>query len=205
MWDETPIRLTVAALAPLAVIIPLRFLLFADVAPLTIILLGPAFEECLKLAGAVLALTLASLLLRGGRDPALALRYWLFLLPWLVGGAFGMFEGLVAYPLQIGTLFTLREVAHATFLALSIAGALEVWRTLSSSIAGIGFGLGAGLAGHIGFNIVAVLSALDRLTTAYLALYVVLLLALTLPALVWELRRIPASEPTRAFLPSPGP
>lgn len=204
MWTETPIRLFLVSLAPLALIVPARLIRFPDADPLTVIILGPAFEECLKLASAILALTLASLAFRGGRDPALALRYWLFLVPWIVGGGFGLFEGLMAYPNQIGTLFTLREAAHATFVVLSVATALDVWRSLAAPFVGIWYGLGAGIAGHIGFNILAVLTAFDPWTVPYLAIYLGLVLAFAIPALVWEIRRVPASEETRAFLPEPG-
>jgi len=204
LWAEAPIRLFLAALAPLAVIVPLRLVLFVDANPLTILVLGPAFEECLKLASVILALALASLALRGGRDPELALRYWLFLLPGIVGGGFGLFEGLVAYPRQVGTLFTLRETAHATFVILSMAAALEVWRSFDAPFVGIGVGLGTGLAGHIGFNILAVLTAFDPWTVLYLSVYLGGVLALAVPALAWEVRRAPDSEETRAFLPARG-
>ena len=201
VWAEIPIRLFLVSLGPLALIIPARLVRFPDTDPLTFIVLGPAFEESLKLASAVLALTLASLAFPGGRDPVLALRYWIFLVPWIVGGGFGLFEGFLGYPYQVGSLLTLREAAHATFLVLSMAAALEVWRSLRAPFVGIWFGLGAGLAGHIGFNILAVFTAFDPWTVPYLAIYLGLVLVYAVPALVWEIRRVPASKETRAFLP----
>lgn len=201
MWSEIPIRLFLALLVPVAIVIPLRILAFPDTDPVTIVFLGPAFEESLKLACVVIVLTFAALALRGGRDPVLALRYWLFIAPWAVGGFFGLFEGLFAYPLQIGLLFTLREAAHATFVAVSLSAALEVWRRIEAPYFGIGYGFAAGLATHVGFNLIAWISMVDDATLLYLAAYLVLVLAFAIPALAWEVRQVPASAETRAFLP----
>jgi hypothetical protein len=131
----------------------------------------------------------------------LALRYWLFITPWAVGGFFGLFEGLFAYPLQIGILFTLREAAHATFVAVSLTAALEVWRRVDAPYFGIAYGFAAGFAAHVVFNLIAWISMLDNATLVYLAGYLVLVLALALPILAWEVRQAPASDETRAFLP----
>lgn len=203
-WAEAPFRLFLASLAPLALVIPLRYLYFSDDDPITVFLLGPAFEESLKLAGVILALTAASIALRGGRDPALALRYWLFLLPWLVGAVYGMVEGVVAYPGQGGIAFTMREFAHATFVALSLAGALGIWRGFSAPVFGIGFGFGAGYAAHIWFNSLLLLT--DRYDTLYVyqAIYLAVVFFLALAVLAWEVRKEPASAETRAFLPESG-
>ncbi len=203
VWDELPIRLFFAALAPLVVILPLR-LVFGDRDLMTLMVLGPGFEESLKLGCAVLVLTLASVTLRGGRDPGLALRYWLFLLPWLVGGAFGLIENLLVYPNQVGVLYTLREFAHASFLALAVAAMLVAWRVLSAPRFGIAYGFVAGFAAHVGFNILAVLTSLDNFGILISSAYLAFVAAIALPALVVEVRKVPASAETRAFLPTPG-
>jgi len=199
-----PVRLFLAALVPLAVATPLRFLYFPDTSPFTVLLLGPAFEESLKLAGVVLALAIASVVLRGGRDPELALRYWLFLLPWMVGGLDGLFEGLVAYPRRAALDLAMREFGHATFVALSVAAALFVWRRVSAPLFGIGFGFAAGFAAHIWFNGLSLLVRAAEASFVDQQIYLALVFALTLAVLAWEVRTEPASAETRAFLPVRG-
>ena len=189
---------------PLLVVTPLRALYSPDIGPIAVVLLGPAFEESLKLAGVILALTIASVTLRGGRDPGLALRYWLFLVPWLVGGLDGMVEGVLVYPGQGATDFALREIAHGAFVALSVAGALGIWQRTSAPLFGIGFGFGVGFAAHIWFNALALLADLGHSDHGYQTLYLALVFALALSLLARAVRREPASEETRAFLPAPG-
>ncbi len=203
VWRDRRARLFVAALAPLVVLLPLRLLLFGDADPFTLLILGPAYEECLKLACAILVLSLASLSLGGGRDPRIPLRYWLFLAPWVVGGGFGLLENLLAYPTQVGTLYTLREAAHAVFLALAIAAMLEAWRSLSDPYFGVAYGLAAGFAAHVGFNILAVVTALTNVGLLETTVYVVLVGVLAVSALLWEVRRVPSSREVRVFLPPP--
>ncbi len=191
------------ALVPLAIAAPLRALLPDDSAFIAI-LVGPALEESLKLSAVVLVLTLASLALRGGRDPALVLRYWLFLAPWAVGGIYGMVEGLVVYPGQGGLDFTLREFAHATFVALSLATALRVWQRVDAPLFGISLGLAAGFAAHLWFNGLALLSDVVGVTFADQAVYLAVVFAAALFLLAEAVRHEPASPVTRAFLPSRG-
>lgn len=202
MWRDLRARLFVAALAPLVVLLPLRLLFFGDSDLFTLLILGPAYEECLKLGCAILALTLASLTLSGGRDPRMPLRYWFFLVPWVVGGGFGLLENLLAYPMQVGVLFTLREAAHSVFLALAIAATLEAWRSLDAPYFGVAYGLAAGFAAHVGFNILAVVTALTNVGLLETSAYVVLVGVLAVAALVWEVRRVPSSDESRAFLPA---
>ena len=204
VWQETPVRLFLAALVPLAIAAPLRALAFADASPVTVLFLGPALEESLKLSGVILVLTVASLALRGGRDPALVLRYWLFLAPWIVGGLYGMMEGIVGYPGQGGLDFTLRELAHATFVALSLGGALRIWRLLDAPLFGIGFGFAAGFSAHLWFNALAFLSDYVDVSFVDQVAYLAIVLVLTLVVLASEVRREPASAEARAFLPSRG-
>lgn len=200
---ELPIRLALAALVPLAIAGPLQLIRSSE-DPLTIVLLGPAFEESLKLSILMLALAFAAVALRGGRDPALALRYWLFSAPWIVGGLFGLLEGLAFYPGQGGPDFTLREFAHATFVALALAAALGVWRQLDAPFVGIGYGFATGLAAHIGFNLLALFSVSLSVTFADQLAYLVLIFVIALLSLRREVRVRPPSRVARAFLPSPG-
>jgi hypothetical protein len=204
VWAETPIRLFLAALVPLVVATPLRILYFPDTSPFTVLLLGPAFEESLKLAGVVLALTIASLTLSGGRDPDLALRYWLFFVPWIVGGLDGLVEGLAVYPRRSAVDLAMREFGHATFVALSVAAALFVWRRLSAPLFGIGFGFAAGFSAHIWFNGLSLLVDAAEASSVDQQIYLALVLALTLAVLAWQVRTEPASAETRAFLPARG-
>ena len=204
VWHETPIRLFLASLVPLALAIPLRALAFPDTSPVTVLFLGPALEESLKLSGVILALTVASLAFRGGRDPALALRYWLFLVPWVVGGLYGMTEGVLGYPGQGGLDFTLREAAHATFVALSVGGALWIWRHLDAPFFGIGFGFGAGFSAHLWFNALAFLSDYADVTFTDQVAYLALVFVLAVAVLAWGVRPAPASAEARAFLPARG-
>lgn len=195
------VRLFLASLVPFAVAAPLRILFFGDDTATTVILLGPAVEESLKLAAILLALTLAAATVRGGRDPELVLRYWLLLIPGIVGGLYGMMEGLVVYPGQGGLDFTLREFAHAAFAALALAGMLGMWRLLSAPIFGVGFGFAAAFSAHFGFNFLAVVSSDNGLSFTDQALYLTAVALFAVILLVWEVRREPGSEEARAFLP----
>lgn len=202
MWAETSVRLFLAALVPLAAVIPLRVALFGDSSPLTVVLLGPGFEESLKLGAVILALTLASLTLRGGRDPEMALRYWFSLLPWVVGGLYGMAEGILVYPGEGGLDFTLREAAHGTFLALGLGAALWIWRQVDAPFFGIGFGFGSAFAAHIGFNLLALFSGSLDITFLDQAIYLAAVAAIAVATLVRGVRQEPASAEARAFLPA---
>ena len=196
----TPIPLFLAALVPPAVVLPLRLLAFGDGDPFTLVLLGPAAEEGLKLAALLLALTLAGLWLPRGHDPANALRYWLFFAPWLVGGLYGMVEGIAIYPGQSTLDYTLREFAHGTFVALSLAEALYVWRELDAPYVGVALGFGAGWAAHILFNEIAVLSAYADVTFLDQVVYTVVALVLAAVALGRVVAREPASPTAERFL-----
>lgn len=189
---------------PLAIAAPLRALVLPDDSAFTIVLVGPALEESLKLSGVVLVLTIGSIALSGGRDRALVLRYWLFLAPWAIGGVYGMMEGLIVYPGQGGLDFTLREFAHATFVALSLASALWAWQRLEAPLFGIALGFSAGFAAHLWFNALALLSDVVDVTFTDQALYLAVVFAGTLVLLARMVRREPASAETAAFLPSRG-
>lgn len=197
---DAPIALFLAALAPPAVAFPLRFLFFPDGSPITILLLGPAVEEGLKLSALFLALIVAGLVLPRGTDPENALRYWLFLLPWSVGGLYGMMEGFLVYAGQSSLDFTLREFAHGAFTALALAAALWVWQVLDAPYVGVGLGFGAGWCAHFLFNGMAFASSYVDVTftdQAALALGIGLLAAI---ALIRVIRREPASRESIGFL-----
>ncbi len=204
IWHEPSLRIFLAALVPLAIAAPLRAVALPDDSAFTIVLVGPALEESLKLSAVVLVLTMASMTQRGGRDPPLVLRHWLFWAPWVVGGVYGMIEGLIVYPGQGGLDFTLREFAHATFVALSTAAALRVWQRVDAPLFGIGLGFASGFAAHVWFNALALLSDVVDLTFADQALYLVVVFAATVILLEMAVRREPASRETRSFLPSRG-
>lgn len=202
VWAETPIRLFLAALVPLIVLVPLRLTLFTDADPLTIVVLGPAFEECLKLGGVLLALTIAALVSSGGRDPEAVLPTWLFLAPWIVGGLYGMMEGVVVFPGQSGINFTVREIAHGVFVASGFAAALWVWREFGFPVAGVGLGSGVALAAHTLYNVLAVVSSVGDVTFVDQLLYVSAATVFAAFLLRREVRQEPASAETRAFLPA---
>lgn len=204
LWAEPSLRLFLAALAPLAVAAPLRAFVLPDDSNYTVLLVGPALEESLKLAAVVLVLTLASMTQAGVRDPPLVLRHWLFWAPWVVGGAYGMIEGLVVYPGQGGLDFTLREFAHATFVALAFAAALRVWARVDAPLFGIGVGFASGYAAHLWFNALALLSDVIHVSFADQALYLAVVFAATAVLLTTTVRREPASAEARAFLPAQG-
>lgn len=189
-----------AALVPCAVAVPLRFLMFGDLNPVTVVLLGPALEEGLKLAALVLVLVCAALLLPRGRDPQGALRTWLFLAPWLVGGAYGLMEGLVVYPGESHLNFTLRELAHAAFTAAGLAGTLWTWRQLDRSYVGLALGFGLAWTGHILFNALALLSTETPVPFAEQALLGLALLGIAGVALARDVRHEPGSTQASSFL-----
>lgn len=204
IWREPSLRIFLAALVPLAIAVPLRAFALPDGSAFTIVLVGPALEESLKLSAVVLVLTLASMTQRGGRDPPLVLRHWLFWAPWVVGGVYGMIEGLVVYPGQGGLDFTLREFAHATFVSLSAAAALRVWQRVDAPLFGIALGFASGFAAHLWFNALALLSDVVDLTFADQALYLAVVFAATVVLLGTAVRLEPASRETRSFLPARG-
>ncbi len=190
------------ALVPLAVAIPLRVLFFQDDSPFTVLFLGPATEESVKLACVFLGLAIASLGLRGGRDPGLALRYWLFLVPWIVGGLYGMFEGVVVYPGESGWDFTMREAAHGAFTGLALASSLWSWRGDASPWIGLGFGFLVAWAAHLAFNEIALVSQFADVTFLDQLLYAIVVVALALVLLGRVVRGEPASRQARRFLPA---
>ncbi len=197
-----PLRLVVVALVPLAVAIPLRVLFFQDTSPFTILFLGPATEESVKLACVFLGLAIASVGLRGGRDPGLALRYWLFLVPWIVGGLYGMFEGVVVYPGEPGWDFTMREVAHGAFAGLALAASLWSWRGDPPSWIGLGFGFLVAWAAHFAFNEIAFVSEFADVTFLDQLLYAIAVAALAALLLARVVRGEPGSRQARRFLPA---
>ncbi len=168
------------------------------------VLLGPAFEEGLKLAGLFLALVGAAMVLPRGRDPENALRYWLFLAPWFVGGSYGLFEGIFVYPGESHLNFVLREFAHAAFTGAGLAAILWTWRGFDRPFVGIGLGFGLAWAGHILFNSIALLSWYTDIGFEEQALYAVALVLVATVALVADLRHEPGSPQARAVLRVPG-
>lgn len=197
---EVLLRYLAAALAPALVILPVRALAVPDSSPFTVLLLGPALEESLKLSATLLALTVAALVLPRGRDPENALRYWLALAPWIVGGAFGLTEGLVVYPGNPGTEFSLRELAHAAFAALGLAGVLGTWRVTGAPYVGIGVGLGAAWLAHFFFNVLAVDALNLNATFLDQALYGLAVAVVAAACLGRTVAREPASPEARVFL-----
>ncbi len=199
-WRDTPLPLFIIALLPAILVLPLRFFLFADANPFTLVLLGPALEESLKLAALVLALIGAALALPRGKDPENALRYWLFLLPLFVGFFYGLMEGIVVYPGDSHLNFTLRELAHASFTALGLAAALWVWRELAQPYGGIAVGFGVAWIAHVVFNSLAYLSQFTEVTFQEQAVYGLVVFAVALVALSHGVGREPASRETASLL-----
>ncbi len=200
---QTPIALFFAALVPPAVVLPIRFLLFGDNSPVTLILLGPAVEEGLKLAAVLLVLTIVGLVLPRGHDPRTALRYWLFLAPWFVGGLYGMMEGLLVYSGESSLDLTLREFAHGTFTALAFSVTLWVWRELDRPYAGVALGFASGWGVHILFNVLALLSGYTGVSFGDQSGYVVLVFVVAIATLARTARHEPASRETMRFLAIP--
>lgn len=174
--------------------------MFADDNPVTVVLLGPATEEGLKLASLVLALTAAGLWLPRGHDAGNALRYWLFLAPWFVGGVYGTVEGITVYPGEPTLDYTMRELAHAAFVALSLAAALWVWREFEAPYGGMVLGFCTGWAAHLLFNEIALLSAYADVTFLDQAAYTAVALALAAYALGRVVGHEPASRTSERFL-----
>ncbi len=199
-WRDTPLPLFIVALVPCLVVLPLRFFLFSDTNPLTLVLLGPALEESLKLAALVLALIGAALALPRGRDPENALRYWLFFMPWLVGFLYGLMEGIVVYPSDSHLNFTLRELAHASFTAIGLATALWIWRELEEPYAGLAVGFAVAWIAHVAFNSIAYVSSFQEITFQDQAVFGLVLLAVALVALLHGLGREPGSRETASLL-----
>ncbi len=197
---RTPLPFFAAALVPCAIVTPLRFLFFSDASPFTVVLLGPALEEGLKLAALFTAWIAAALVLPRGKDPDNALRYWLFLAPWFVGGAYGLFEGLVVYPAESHLNFTLRELAHGAFTGLGAAVLLWSWREVGRPFVGVALGFGSAWAGHIVFNTFALVSGYVNVSFEEQALVGMALLALAAIALARDVRREPGSPQAASFL-----
>ncbi len=197
---EVLFRLALAALLPAVVVLPVRILAFRDESPFTILLLGPTLEESLKLSSVLLAVMGAAVYLPRGRDPATALRYWLFLAPWFVGGLYGMTEGILVYGSEAGVQVTLRELAHGTFAALALTGVLWIWRDFRAPYAALLFGLGAAWVPHFFFNLLALES--DALNVSFLDQVLYTLAACVVAAIFLgrAVAREPASRETRRFL-----
>lgn len=199
-WRDTPLPFFLAALVPAAIVLPLRAFLFEDTSPFTLVLLGPALEESLKFSALFLALIVAALLLPRGKDSSNALRYWLFLTPWFVGGIYGVMEGLVVYPSDSHLNFTLREMAHASFTALALSTALWTWRQVNQPYVGVGLGFGVGWSVHIVFNSLALFSYFSDLTFTDQALYGLAVFAVAVVSLASVVGREPASRESARFL-----
>lgn len=174
--------------------------MFGDASPFTVLLLGPAVEESQKLSALLAALLVAAYVLPRGRDAGNALRYWLVLAPWVVGGAYGMIEGFVAYPGEPSIEFTLRELAHGTFAALALAAVLWVWREIDAPYAGLALGLGAAWVAHFVFNALAVWSDALHVTFADQALYTLAAFVVAAVLLGRVAVREPASRETGHLL-----
>lgn len=188
---------------PAAIAFPLRLILFGDTDPFTQVFLGPLFEESIKLGATFLVLILEALFLPRGRDSTTALRYWLFLAPWLVGGLFGFGEGIVAYPHELGLNLSLREAVHASCVAWSLLVTLLVWRRLDAGAGGAILGGFAGFAAHIGFNLIAYLSGNPGMPFWDQEAYVGVLFVTAVLGLVLVLRHEPSSDEVRRFLSVP--
>ncbi len=168
------------------------------------VLLGPAFEEGLKLAGLFLALLGAGMFLPRGRDPENALRYWLFLAPWFIGGGYGLLEGIFIYPGESHLNFILREFAHAAFTAAGLATALWVWRQVERPYLGVALGFGLAWAGHILFNSMALVAWYADVSFEEQALYGLGIVVAAAVALARDVGREPGSPQARAILAVPG-
>ncbi len=190
----------IVALIPALILLPARALLFGDQSAFTVLLLGPAVEESLKLAALLLALLAAAVLLPRGRDPANALRYWLFLTPWFVGWIYGTVEGFLVYSAQANVTLTVREVAHSSFVALALLTALWAWRETGARYAGLFLGLGMAWVAHFVFNAIAAGAEFVNVSFADQALYTLALAVVTAVLLGRAVGGEPASEESRALL-----
>lgn len=168
------------------------------------VLLGPALEEGLKLSALFLFLIVAAMLLPRGRDPENALRYWLFLAPWVVGGGYGLLEGIFVYPGESHLNFILRGFAHAAFTAVGLAAALWTWRQVDRPYVGVALGFGFAWAGHILFNSIAIAAWFTDVSFGEQALYGLALLVVSAVVLAQDVGREPGSRQARAVLAVPG-
>lgn len=178
----------------------MRFFLFGDSDPFTQVFLGPLLEESVKFAAVLLALIVAAIVLPAGRDRFTALQYWLFLVPWFVGGLYGFVEGVVVYPGEGIVDFTTRETAHATFVALSLAGTLLVWRSLDAGAGGAILGGFAGFGAHLLFNVLPSFSGSLYVAVWSQVTYAYGLFAFAVIVLGLVVRREPSSPEARRFL-----
>ena len=198
--EANPLLFVATALVPAALAFPLRLLVFGDGSPFTQIVLGPLLEESTKLAGTMVVLLAAALLLPRGRDHATVLGYWLFLAPWLVGGIYGLSEGVLVYPGEGAPSVTLREAAHATFTALSLLGTLLIWRSLDAGATGVTLGVLFGFGAHVGFNLLAAVAVVADLTFLEQTGYVAVLAAVAVVGLNRVVRQATSLPEARSFL-----
>ncbi len=197
-WARAQFRLVVGILLPLGVLVPLRLFLFVDASPFTIVLLAPATEESLKLAGTFVGLVALAVI--GAHGDANALRRRLFLTPLFVGGLYGFFEGIALYSEEAGLTLIVRIWAHAGFVTLALVAALVCWRIGFRPLPGAWFGLALAIAAHDLFNILSVASDFAPITFVEQSLYAASLFILSIAAMGRALRLDPPPEAARRLL-----
>lgn len=195
-WLRSQAVLVLGLLVPLAVLVPLRAFFVSDADLLTVAVLGPATEESLKLAGAMVAALLGAALAFPGSG-AVGLRLRLLLAPWIVGGLYGAYEGLTLYAGESSLVLLVRIWVHAATVALGLAVSLAYWRLDPRPLVGAWVGWLLATVVHILFNAFAFLPGVDYPAQA---VYAAVLFLAALAALLRVVSREPASPSAAAFL-----
>ncbi len=192
-----------AALVPLVFVLPMRYAAFADASPWTLVLLGPATEECVKMAGILSVLALLAAM--GPWDPRRGAAAWRFAaVPWIVGASYGLFESVFAYPGEPWPNLLERMAGHGAFVAAGLTVALWAWRNGLQPLPGLWFGLSAALACHDAFNVVGLLRAVTGSEAFHQGVFLYLLIGLVLWAAYRGVPAEPRSDPARQLLGIPG-
>ncbi len=199
-WIRGRLILFAAILLPLVVAVPLRALWFPDSATLTIVLLGPATEESVKMAGTIAALLVLAMVLPPRIRRGLALRLRLFWVPWVVGGLYGAYEAVVGSAPESPYVSIIRIADHAAFTALGFSTALLLWRSGIRPLLGAATGLGVSILVHDVFNAFAVFARFTTTGFAEQAAYGAGIVALSLLLSISVTRREPGSAVAAAFV-----
>ncbi len=197
-WTRAQATLVGGILLPLVVIVSARLWFFPDASPFTVVLLAPATEESLKLAGAIVSLL--ALAVAGTRGDAGVLHRRLFLVPLFIGGLYGLFEALALYADESGVTLVVRIWAHAAFVVLGLAAALWFWRIGFHPLPGVCLGLVLAVAAHGLFNALSLATAFVPISYIDQTLYAAALFLVAVVTMERVLRREPSSESARRFL-----
>lgn len=185
-WIRGRLVIFAVVLAPLVLAVPLRAVWFPDTTAVTIVLLGPATEESVKMAGTIAVLVVLAMILPPMIRRATVLRSRLLWAPWVVGGLYGTYEAIIGYGRDSLYISIFRVADHAAFTALGFAAALALWRWSARPIGGALSGLGLSILAHDVFNAFAVFARFTATGFFEQALYgaAVVTVALVLSILV---------------------